>query len=408
MDANSAAVRAMNIHGFVVPPDYTPVAELLKDLRLPPFDVTPKFTMLDIWDRYRWQVIGGFLAAVVIMILSFRLLLSRRKLEAQHHALQLNQQLLQESQEHIQLLMNSTAEGIYGMDVHGICTFVNTAFLLTLGYKDETEIIGKNIHELIHHTHSDGTSYPKEECRARKAYQLNEKVHVDDEVFWHHDGSCFDVEYWSFPLVSRGETVGTVTTFFDITKRKQMEEQVRQLAFYDTLTNLPNRRLLNDRLAQGMAASKRTGYYGALMLLDLDNFKPLNDTHGHVVGDLLLIEAANRLKSCVREKDTVARFGGDEFVVMLADLDTDKEKSILLAENIAEKTRNSLSAPYLLKVAEDRQGATIEHHCTASIGVALFIGHEPSEDDILKLADAAMYQAKEAGRNLIRFYESSV
>ena len=133
--------------------------------------------------------------------------------------------------------------------------------------------------------------------------------------------------------------------FTDITERKQMEDQVHQLAFYDTLTHLPNRRLLDDRLSQTMAASKRSACYGALMFLDLDNFKPLNDMHGHVVGDLLLIEAADRLEACVREMDTVARFGGDEFVVMISDLDADKSRIDAQARLIAEKIRVALSDP---------------------------------------------------------------
>lgn len=185
----------------------------------------------------------------------------------------------------------------------------------------------------------------------------------------------------------------------DITERKQMEAQVIQLAFYDSLTKLPNRRLLNERLGQAMSASQHSGRYCALMFLDLDNFKPLNDTYGHVVGDLLLIEVANRLKNCVREMDTVARFGGDEFVVILNDLSLDKVESASQAELVAKKIRTSLSDPYLLVIKhEGKADTTIEHHCTASVGVALFINHVTNQDDILKLADTAMYQAKESKR----------
>ena len=190
----------------------------------------------------------------------------------------------------------------------------------------------------------------------------------------------------------------------DITERKLMEEQVRQLAFYDTLTQLPNRRLLNDRLSQTLAASKRSGCYGALIFLDLDNFKPLNDMHGHAVGDLLLVEVAERLKRCVRETDSVARFGGDEFVVMLSELDPDQTQSAEQARTVAEKIRIALAQPYRLTVRQEGQAdSVIEHRCSASLGVALFIHHD-SQLDILKWADTAMYQAKEAGRNLVRFH----
>ena len=205
-----------------------------------------------------------------------------------------------------------------------------------------------------------------------------------------------------------GQPLGHRASNRDITDRKQMEEQVYQLAFYDALTKLPNRRLLIDHLSQSMAASKRSGRYGALMFLDLDNFKPLNDTHGHVAGDLLLIEVANRLKNCVREMDTVSRFGGDEFVVMLSELNTDKTESNAQAMIVAEKIRTMLAEPYLLTFKQaGMPDQTVEHHCTASIGVVLFLNHEASQDNILKWADAAMYQAKEAGRNRVRFYASN-
>ena len=192
----------------------------------------------------------------------------------------------------------------------------------------------------------------------------------------------------------------------DITEHKQVQAEILNLALYDSLTRLPNRRLLNDRLGQTMAASQRSGRYSALMFIDLDNFKSLNDTRGHDVGDLLLIEAADRLKHCVREIDTVARFGGDEFVVMLSELSVENSESTAQAGVIAEKIRAALDRPFVLQGRQKGTAEnTVEHQCTASIGVALFSKRDASRDDILKWADKAMYQAKEAGRNLIRFYE---
>lgn len=187
---------------------------------------------------------------------------------------------------------------------------------------------------------------------------------------------------------------------------KEEAKLVRELAFYDALTSLPNRRLLDDRLMQAMLASKRSGCYSALLFLDLDNFKPLNDKYGHTVGDSLLIEAANRLKSCVREIDTVARFGGDEFVVLLSVLNTDNAESKSQALFISEKIHKSLSEPYLLNRSSERNpDSTIEYYCTASIGVVLFNNDEVSLSNILKHADSAMYAAKASGRNSVRFYE---
>jgi diguanylate cyclase (GGDEF)-like protein len=192
----------------------------------------------------------------------------------------------------------------------------------------------------------------------------------------------------------------------EVSRRTQSEDRVRDLAFHDELTGLPNRRMLADRLSQTMAASKRSRLYGALMFLDLDNFKPLNDAHGHDVGDLLLIEVAKRISTCVREMDTVARFGGDEFVVLLGDLDADKDRSTAQAAGVAEKVRLSLAQPYLLAVTlPDQCDTTVLYHCSASIGLVLLLNHEASQAELMQRADAAMYQAKEAGRNRVLIYE---
>ena len=208
-------------------------------------------------------------------------------------------------------------------------------------------------------------------------------------------------------LDSQGKPSYVVVISRDITERKKDEEQIRNLAFYDTLTQLPNRRMLDDRMNHAMAASKRSGRYCALMFLDLDNFKPLNDLYGHAMGDLLLIEVAHRISSCVREVDTVARFGGDEFVVMLSELDIDKESSIAQAHIVAEKIRIILAKPYVLALkTKNSKEIQFEHHCTSSIGVVMFINHDYSPEELIKRADSEMYQAKETGRNRICFQTS--
>ncbi len=193
----------------------------------------------------------------------------------------------------------------------------------------------------------------------------------------------------------------------DETERKKLQDQVRELAFYDELTQLPNRRLLVDRLIHDMASVKRSNRYGALMFVDLDNFKPLNDLHGHKMGDLLLIEVATRIKSCVRSIDTVSRFGGDEFVVLLSDFGLEESESASQAKIVAEKIRVKLAEPYRFPLkTKGKPDTTIEHRCTASIGVVTYSGNEASEEDILTWADKAMYRAKDAGRNTVKFYEA--
>ena len=182
----------------------------------------------------------------------------------------------------------------------------------------------------------------------------------------------------------------------DITERKKVEDEVMNLAFYDPLTQLPNRRLLRDRLEQAMAASRRNEKFGALLFIDLDNFKTLNDTRGHDTGDQLLVQAAQRLTACVRKTDTTARLGGDEFVVILEDLSRDMADAAIQIQAVGEKILAVLNQPY--------QFGNYTHNSTASIGVTLFANHQESIDDLLKWADLAMYQSKAAGRNTLRFF----
>lgn len=220
------------------------------------------------------------------------------------------------------------------------------------------------------------------------------------------DGSVIDVEVQG-TAIDYDDEFAIHVVIHNITQRKKMESQVRQLAFYDALTQLPNRRLLTERLTHALAACRRSGNFGAVMFLDLDNFKPLNDHFGHSMGDLLLIEVARRLKTCVREMDTVARFGGDEFVVVVEELAASRSEAERLALHLAEKMRAALSEPYILnKPNADGQTKSVTHRCTTSVGVAMVARNENSPDDLVKWADAAMYQAKNSGRNRIRFFST--
>ncbi|MDH4286775.1 MAG: PAS domain S-box protein, partial [Gallionella sp.] len=241
----------------------------------------------------------------------------------------------------------------------------------------------------------------KETVQSGRSHRLNYRFVLADGSI-HYMESC-----GGLIRNSQGQALRVVVVSRDITERIKEVDEIRNMAFYDALTQLPNRRLLHDRLEQAMAASKRSGRHGALLFLDLDNFKPLNDTYGHEMGDILLAEVARRISVCVREMDTVARFGGDEFVVLLSELDTDRSHSTIRCSNVAEKIRAVLAETYVLKFQpEGKEQTAIEHRCTSSIGAVVFFGHETSKENILKWADIAMYQAKEAGRNQIRFYEA--
>jgi len=186
----------------------------------------------------------------------------------------------------------------------------------------------------------------------------------------------------------------------DVTERKLAEEEIHHLAFFDPLTRLPNRRLLLDRLQQACATTDREGTHGALLFLDLDDFKMLNDSKGHQYGDRLLVEVAGRLSASVRASDTVSRLGGDEFVVLLIELDADEAKAAAQAESVAEKILASIQSPF--KVHDE------EFECTCSIGVSLFQRNLETIDDLLKHADVAMYRAKASGRNAVRFFDPAM
>nr|WP_281193185.1 EAL domain-containing protein [Candidatus Accumulibacter aalborgensis] len=194
-----------------------------------------------------------------------------------------------------------------------------------------------------------------------------------------------------------GAVTGTLSSAEDITARKAAEDEIRNLAFFDPLTSLPNRRRLIDRLKQAIAARARSKQYGALLFIDLDHFKVLNDTLGHDIGDLLLQQVGKRLTTCVREGDAVARLGGDEFVVMLENLGESLHQAIAHTDAVGRKILTTLNQPYQL--------AEYTYSSTPSIGITLISDSQGSVDDLLKQADLAMYQAKAAGRDTLRFFE---
>ncbi len=289
-------------------------------------------------------------------------------------------------------LLQAMPVPVFHKDAQGRYTGCNVAFSEFIG-KPKEDIVGKTVFEVSPKSLS-------QTYRDKDLELLDHPVGVQvyESQVRHSDGSLHDVVFHKARMLGDdGKPSGIIGVILDITQRKQAEQQIHQLAFFDPLTELPNRRLLMDRLHQELAIGARTGQYGAILFLDLDNFKMLNDSKGHDIGDLLLVEVARRLTACVRDGDTVARLGGDEFVVVLESLNKVAAEAAKDAEHVAEKIRAALSEPYLLK---QRQ-----YHSTPSIGVALFCGHQDSLDNLLKYADTAMYQAKTAGRNAIRFYD---
>jgi len=293
-------------------------------------------------------------------------------------------------------------EGVTITDADKVILRVNRAFTEITGY-DADEAVGKTPHILSSGRHDQAFYEAMWDSLCRNGNWQGE--------IWNRRKNGEEFPEWlSITAVrgSDGKVTNYVGTFADITERKAAENEIAQLAFYDHLTGLPNRRLLLDRLRHALAGCARSGRCGALMFFDLDNFKVLNDTLGHDVGDQLLIQVAARLKSCVRESDTVARLGGDEFVVVLEDLDgTDGDPlAAMQAEAMALKTQALLGQPYLLDLAlpgeAPRKGS---HHCSSSIGITLFDSQPVSAEELMKRADTAMYQAKALGRNTLRFFD---
>ncbi len=291
-----------------------------------------------------------------------------------------------------QTLMRTAIDGIHILDIQGNLVEVNDSFCQMLGYTRE-EAASLNVTDW-------DAQYPAGELRNRiEDFIRNNSSDTFETIHRRKDGTLINIEISCSAMEIDGQHY-LFNLGRDITKRKQAESEIHSLAFYDALTRLPNRRLLMDRLHQAMVSGTRNEQYGAILFLDLDNFKTLNDTKGHDIGDLLLIAVAQRLQGCVREGDTVARFGGDEFVLILEGLSSKQDEAAAQAEMIAEKVRAALNQSYKLD--------GMQHHSSTSIGINLFLDHPGTVDELFKQADVAMYQAKQAGRNAIRFFDPAM
>ena len=304
---------------------------------------------------------------------------------------------LREKSRHLQLaasVFTHANECITITDAQGRIVDANPAFCRVTGFSRQ-EVLGRNPRVLASGRHD-------KEFYSRMWRSLAETGQWQGEIWNRRKNGEVYPEWLSIATVysESGEAVSRIGSFFDISERKQNEAEINNLAFFDPLTQLPNRRLLLDRLRHSVASVARTGGQGAVLFIDLDHFKTINDTQGHAVGDMLLCEVARRLNSCVREGDTVARLGGDEFVVMLENLSGGANDAVAQASAAGEKILAALNQPYVL--------GTFSHHSTSSIGISLFRGREATVDDLLKRSDMAMYEAKMAGRNTLRFFDPAM
>ncbi|MCG5511956.1 EAL domain-containing protein [Ectothiorhodospira shaposhnikovii] len=302
---------------------------------------------------------------------------------------------LRRSEEKYRFLVDNSYDIIYLFSPDGHIRFVSPSWKTLLGH-DPDSVLGHHFSEFVH---------PEDLHLCLRAFAdvMHHGHHIQDIEYrvLHSDGSW----RWhsSSALPSRdegGKIAGFQGIARDITARKQAEEEIRTLAFYDPLTQLPNRRLLTERLEASVDLCRREHHHGALLFIDLDNFKILNDTLGHDQGDRLLMQAAKRIIGCVHENDTVARLGGDEFVVMLHRLSHEAQEATQQAGFVADKILAALNHPYRL--------GDQEHHGTASVGITLFDRESLSVDELMKRADLAMYQAKAAGRNTHRLFDPAM
>ncbi len=336
--------------------------------------------------------ITSYLCVLIGLFISMYLVFRSFDREIQER--KLVEQALRDSQERFDLAVRGSSDGIWDWDIAADEVYMSTRFKNLLGYED---------HEL-QGTFDGWASRLHPDDRDATLAALNAHLKTRVPFRAEHRLQCKSGEHRWFLARgqaiwnSEGDAIRMAGSMSDITYRKLAEARIQRLAYFDELTGLPNRRLLVDRLTQEVSSARRHGLHGALLFLDLDKFKQVNDTLGHAVGDTLLQAVANRLTAQVRIEDTVGRLAGDEFVVLLPGLSEDAAVAVAQSQTVAEKIRASLSKPYVLK-GDSRS-------VTSSIGVVLFPGTAETADELLQMADRAMYASKKAGRNTIRFYAS--
>jgi len=315
---------------------------------------------------------------------------------SQNNLVALNKRLeeivAQRTQE-FQILYNSSPCGYHSIDFNGVILLINDTELKWLGYNRE-EVVGKmNIKDFL--TAESIENHKKHfPLFLANGYMEN----LEFELIGKNQVPRFISASAKRMNDENGNFIMSNTVLNDITDRKILDNKLKHLANYDDLTKLPNRRLLKDRLSQSLIATSRSGFFGALLFIDLDKFKIVNDTFGHHAGDYFLVEVARRITACVREMDTVSRTGGDEFVVLFNQLTDSEEKSIEIAMRIADKVRHALLEPYQIVLPlEKKDQSDIEYFCTASIGISVFSGSGKGLEALLEVADAAMYKAKSLG-----------
>lgn len=296
-------------------------------------------------------------------------------------ALQTMNLALSENRKELRLILDTAAEAIYGIDTKGRCTFCNTSSLAMLGYEHEDELIGREMHELIHHSKADGSPFPVEECRISQSIRLGNGFEADDEVFWCADGTSFDVEYRAMPQMKDGVVVGGVITFIDITDKKKQSREIQYLNQHDALTGLYNRRYFEKAITDYDEVGKLPL---SILFADINGLKITNDIFGHEAGDLLIKTTADILSDSCRDKDMIARIGGDEFVILLPNTTKDN------AQRILDRIREGFRDVHVKAIK-----------CSIAAGVETKADPAQNLAEILANAENSMYKDKSINRGIV-------
>ena len=400
--------RATGIDGFTVPADYTPVLDLARALRLPPFEAAPEFGVRDVWDRYRLAISAFLALGLLVAALAVGLVLTNRRLRYSHAvserralALTQSEQRLQASEARFRTMLDWTFDWEYWVDPTGHFFYSTPSSERIAGFSSDELLADPSLLDAMVDPADRERWHSHVQChlpegRSESVAEIELRIRrKDGELRWirHHCRPVYD---------PRGAYLGRRVSVHDVTERKAAEEQIHSLAYFDPLTGLANRRLLLDRLGKALRESRENDETGALLMLDLDHFKTLNDSAGHDVGDRLLILVAGRLRALAGSADTVARLGGDEFVVLLSRLGREHEQATEAAQLVADKIAYALRRPY--ELSADIPDTPV----TTSIGIALFPGDGVSLETLIKRADLALYRAKDGGRDAARFFDPSM
>jgi diguanylate cyclase (GGDEF)-like protein/PAS domain S-box-containing protein len=337
-------------------------------------------------DQFGTSSIINIMSSTIVLIILigyFETTRSEAVIGAQHKNMQLEEanRALRENKEHLRLILDSTAEAIFGIDMECRCTFCNTSCLELLGMKNDEELLGKDIHELLHSKNRDGSPLHRQDCSILRTCMEGTATHAEDEVFWRTNGTSFDVEYNSYPQFKDGMLIGAVVTFTDNTMKRMHEQQIEYFSSHDSLTGLYNRNHFEYLLSK---SDIKSNLPISIIMGDLNGLKLTNDIFGHAAGDELLVKASEAIKKVCREEDIIARLGGDEFVILLP------KTNDTVTLQIIGRIRDVLS-----------KEKTDVIKCSMSLGRDTKTSVTQKIDMTIKNAENDMYKEKALNRNKI-------